>query len=331
MTDNNDAQGISMEDFINELVDSEEPKADAPEATPEVQESDQAPAETDETDGDVGDDYLADVDEDEADDNPEDESEEADEDDSEEEADGTEYTFKADGEEVTVTLDELKKSYGLQKNLTRKGQELAEKEKQNVQEAEVIAYYKQTPERQKLTEQISMAEEAVQRGTYFDDEGNPIQMTQVQIERTQKNIEEARGKLNELAAPPMADKAREEIPELWSSDSNVQQAAIKQYGDYLMSVGYTQAELSHVSPRELLLAKAALKGDELATRVEAAKARRAKKPKAGVVSKVTKAAKGKPESSSKRGSKPKVSEEEIAAKVNNGEMSFVDAFMDLDD
>ena len=40
-----------------------------------------------------------------------------------------EYTFKADGEMVTVTLDELKKSYGLQKKLTRKYQELAELER----------------------------------------------------------------------------------------------------------------------------------------------------------------------------------------------------------
>ena len=333
MTDkNDDAQGISMEDFMNELIASEEAAEDTVEVTPEAVEehSDGTPVEDSDGVGDSEDDILAELDEDEADDNPEEKSETEEDDDSEDE-DKT-YTFKADGEEVTVTLDELKKSYGLQKNLTRKGQELSEKEKQTSYEADVIAYYKQTPERQQMSEQIVAAEEAVQRGTFFDQEGNPIQMTEQQIKETMKNIGDAKAKLNELAPPPGSEKAREEIPELWSSDANVRDAAVKQYGDYLMSIGYTQAELTHISPRELLLAKAALKGDELATRVEAAKARKANKPKPGVVSKVTKAAKGKPESSNKRGtSKPKMSEAELAKKVESGEISMTDSFLLLDD
>ena len=337
-----ESKGITLEEFTADLIAMEDGIVEDAPATQDDSNPEQdieATAETHDTDADVDDDYLAEVDEDEADDNPEEESEEADEDDSEEEAEDREFTFKADGEEVTVTLNELKKSYGLQKNLTRKGQELAEKEKLNAQESEIITYYKQTPERQKLMDEIGLMEKALDRGYMVNPDGTPakgedgqiIYLSKEQMDAGPKMIGEARAKLSEFAPLPMQDRAQKEIPELWSSDARVRDTAIKQYESYLMSVGYTQAELAHISPRELLLAKAALKGDELATRVEAAKARRAKKPKAGVVSKVTKAAKGKPETSNKRGdSGPKLTEQQIADKVNSGEMNIADAFLDLD-
>ena len=113
------SEGISIENFTDELVAIDPtPVSDGPEPTAEVEEEIVDTAETEDTEQDVdNDDYLADVETDEADDAQEEtEADEAPEDEAQET-----YTFKADGEEVTVTLDELKKSFGLQKNLTRKG------------------------------------------------------------------------------------------------------------------------------------------------------------------------------------------------------------------
>ena len=326
LTDN--AKDITIDDFTDALVAIDPtPVSDGPEPTAEVEEEIVDTAETEETDQDVDDDYLAEVDTDEADDSQEEtEADEAPEDEAQET-----YTFKADGEEVTVTLDELKKSFGLQKNLTRKGQETAEKEKQLEQEAQVLMYYKQTPERQQLIDKIQYAEDVIQRGTAFDKEGNQIPLTQQQIQQTQENIAKAKEEYSQMATPPEFERARQEIPELWTGDEAKRTTALKRYGDYLMSVGYSQAELNHISPRELLLAKAALDGIELDTRVKAAKARKSKKTKPGVVSKVTKAATGRPEKSTQRGTgKRKMSEAEMAKKIESGEMEFYEAFMDID-
>ena len=333
-----------MEDFVNELIASEEqPTGDTKEVTKEEVVKDEVKevkAETEEQDSD-DEAYLDLDDEDETDENPE-ESEETDEEDedSKEEATGdvdldTEFTFKADGEEVTVSVKELQKSYGLQKNLTRKGQELAEKEKAIQSESDVIAYYKQTPERQKIQDQIKFTQEAVDRGFYFDNEGNQVKMTQSQIDNTRANLEKKKEEFSKMSAPPKLEQAMKEIPEIFSTNvrpGSKEADTISKYENYLLDIGYTKSEFPHVSPRELLLVKRALEGDELAARVEARKARLSKKTKPGVVSKVTKAAKGKPETSTNKGnSKPKKSEQQIADKVNNGEMSIIDAFMDLDD
>ena len=327
LTDN--AKDITIDDFTDALVAIDPtPVSDGPEPTAEVEEEIVDTAETEEAEQDVdNDDYLADVETDEADDAQEEtEADEAPEDEAQET-----YTFKADGEEVTVTLDELKKSFGLQKNLTRKGQETAEKEKQLEQEAQVLMYYKQSPERQQLIDKIQYAEDVIQRGTAFDKEGNQIPLTQQQIQQTQENIAKAKEEYSQMATPPEFERARQEIPELWTGDEAKRTTALKRYGDYLMSVGYSQAELNHISPRELLLAKAALDGIELDTRVKAAKARKSNKAKPGVVSKVTKAATGRPEKSTQRGTgKRKMSEAELAKKVESGELDYFEAFMDLD-
>ena len=192
-------------------------------------------------------------------------------------------------------------------------------------------YYKQSPERQQLIDKIQYAEDVIQRGTAFDKEGNQIPLTQQQIQQTQENIAKAKEEYSQMATPPEFERARQEIPELWTGDEAKRTTALKRYGDYLMSVGYSQAELNHISPRELLLAKAALDGIELDTRVKAAKARKSNKAKPGVVSKVTKAATGRPEKSTQRGTgKRKMSEAELAKKVESGELDYFEAFMDLD-
>ena len=335
-----DAQGITMEDFMDELIANEDGEADTS-TQPETQEQEvveEQTTETEETEVDVADedDYLADVDEDEVDDTPEDEESEEE---AEETADTTVHKFKADGEEVEVTTDELIKSYGLQKKLTREGQQLAEEKKQLANEQDAIAYIKQTPERQAAIENLRLMQLAVDRGYQvmpdgtprYDENGQVVYLNKETLDSAPAAIKEQQEAISKMAVAPMQKEAYEAIPELWSSDAKVQQATANRYGDYLKSIGYTDSELPHISPRELLLAKAALEGDALAKRVAASKARKAEKAKPGVVSKTTKAAKGKPESSNQRGeSKPKLSEAQIAEKVQNGELSISDAFMDLD-
>ena len=338
ITDN--AEGISIDDFMSEVIDSETPNAEIQETDTKAEKVDTDDSliatdetETTETNEDVDDDdYLADVDEDEVD-NPDEDSKDTDEAESsdDEVKDTQEFTFKADGEDITVSLDELKKSYGLQKNLTRKGQELAEKEKAVGADAEVVNYYKQTPERLKLSEEINAAQDAIDKGFYFDAEGNQVKLTRAQIEDTQKNVSEANKKFNELATPPLAKEAQDAVPELWSADKRVQSAATEKYGNYLASIGYTESMIKSISPAELLLAKRALDGDELATRVKASKARRADKAKPSVVNKVTKPAKGSVPKSNQRGKgTPSVSLSKQKKALDNGDMSMTD-FMMLDD
>ncbi len=338
-------QGISMEEFMDELIASEDETENADDTSTPVEETETEATknEADETDTeeDVDDDYLADVDEDEADD-PKDDSEE--DDDSEEEEKGevgldTEFTFKADGEDVTVDVKEMQKSYGLQKTLTRKGQDLAEKEKLLEREAEVVAYAKETPERKELLEDIDLMSKALDRGYALNADGTPhrgqdgniVYLTAEQMKQGPTAIAEAQEKLGQLAQQPLQSEVLEAIPELYTGDRAVQDKAVQKYGDYLTSIGYSKSMISTVSPAELLLAKRALEGDELAARVKASKARKAGKAKPAVVSNPTKAAKGTP-SSSKRG-KSKVSAEndaKMAAQANNGEISYSDLFMDLD-
>jgi len=335
-----DAQGIDFDDFVAAMVDSETPDGeDSVNDTQPTLEADEdtVGAETaDETDTDEDDEvYPDDVDDDEADDEPDDDSEEED---SEEGADedtwlDEEITFKSDGEEVSVSrrdlLDQAKKNYGLDKNFTRRGQELAQKEKAVQQSADVVEYYRQTPERQKLQEGIKYAEEVIQRGFVFDNEGNQVQLSEQQINNTKNNVADARKKLTEMAPPPMAKEAQEAIPELWSEDPTVRNKAAQDYGDVLKSVGYTDAEMSTISPRELLLAKKALEGETAVKRVKSKKAKANPKSKPGVVKNPTKAAKGKQGNSSNESRPRNITKD--AAKVEAGEMSHADFFMFDDD
>ena len=96
--------------------------------------------------------YLPEDDDEEAGDEPSDDTKETDEESEEEEAEDTSevHTVKIDGEDHEVSLDELKKGYGLQKTLTQKGQSLAEERKVLDAEAQAVAWAKQKPEARDL-------------------------------------------------------------------------------------------------------------------------------------------------------------------------------------
>ena len=273
-------------------------------------------------------DYLADIDEDEVEDDatPEEDSE-AEEEEESKEGDDTEVAVVVDGEELTVTMDELKKGYSRHSDYTKKTQALAEERKQVEEDAKAVNWAKETPERQALLAEIEIAQKAITTGIHYDADGKPITLTKQNIEDTQANLAEAMEKLNTQAPPPKLDVLQEKVPEMFSGDKAVQQAIVNDMGAVLRDVGFTEHEIKATNdPRTLLLLKEIIDGRELAAKVEKAKARK-QSPK-GVVSKSTKASK-----KASPQSKPRQADEtsdKAFEEVMNGNMdSLGDAFLDL--
>ena len=332
--ENNVTEDYGFEDIVNQLTEvpatdgnvvNESPVEDSTPAEVEAEPTEEV---TDELDSIVDDLTGEDDTEVEAGDDPENEDETEEESSEEqEEGDDQEHVVKIDGEEHTVSLSELKKGYGLQQSLTRKGQELAETRKQLDAESEAIAWAKAQPEARKLAEQIQEAHEAVQRGFVFGEDGEQIRLTREQIEETQKNIEDAQGKLGEMAKPPRLEELQEAIPDMFVPEKAAE--TLKPYGDTLRDFGYAEAEiLSHNDPRTFLMLKELHELRDLASRVEKAKARR-KEEKPTIASKPTKAAKDAPSKSKTGEAKPQLKAETVLERINNGEANASDMFMDL--
>ena len=295
--------------------------------------------ETTDTDQDVDEDYLAEVDEDEVDDPEEASEEETDEEDADEEE---EYTFKADGEEVTVTLSELQKGFGLQKNLTRRGQEIAEKEKALEEKEKTLSYLSVNrellPEIAKIESmsiEIDKAEEAVALG-YVERDGKRVALSEENLANTEKKLRGAKAQLNlakkELSEkqanikPPKLDVLQKTIPEFFGNDKAKASEIVGAFENIADDLGFTRIEMAGLGndPRFLLLLNEAKSGRELAARVEQAKARKGKKP-ASVVNKSTSAIKtttvaGKKSTSAKR-SKSTNNIDALAEKANKGDVS----------
>ncbi len=274
-------------------------------------------------------DDLTDEDDDDAGDEPSEDSKESDEESKEEEVvDEEKHTVKIDGEEIEVSTSELIKGYGLQQSLTRKGQEIAESKKALEKEAQAVAWAKEAPERRELAEQITEANEAIQRGFTFGPDGEQIRLTQGQIDATKVNVQEAMGKLQELATPPRLNELQEAVPGMFSQDQQVVRETLEPFGNTLREVGYSEAEIqSQNDPRIFFLLKELHEARDVVSRVEKAKARRKEKAPA-IASKPTKAAKSARPSSSKSSEAPKSSTKEIYDKIAAGDASPADLFMD---
>ena len=252
---------------------------------------------------------------------------------SEEVEDGEgELTFKYDGEEFTLTakeVAEMRKDAGRSKKLTQSEQQIAETKKALDAEAQAVAWATQQPEVKELSAEIAKAQEAIQRGFAFDEDGNQVRLTQAQIDRTQANVNAAIEKMGEMAKPPRLEELHEAVPEMFSQDNNTRVEALKPYGEVLEEFGYSKAEIQALNdPRTFLMLKELLGKRELASRVEAAKARK-KEKSASIASKPTKAAKGSPPPSSKKTSEAnRPSTQEIFDKIAKGEANPADLFMD---
>ena len=314
---------MNFEDVVGSIVTDEAPTEETPQVKDSKTEEPEVEVEEDEIDSILDD--LTDDDDDEAGDTPDEDSNDTEEE--SEEDGGDTHLVKIDGEEHEVSLSELKKGYGLQQSLTRKGQELAETKKALEKEVQAVQWAKETPERRQLADQIAEANDAILKGFTFDADGNQIPLTKDQIERTQANVAEAQGKLREMATPPRLDELREAMPEIFSADQAVRQSLLEPFGKTLAEVGYSEAEItSQNDPRIFFLLKELHEARDVVKRVEAAKAKR-KDKKPSIASKTTKAAKTAPSRKSES-SGAKSSTKDIWDKVAKGEASPADLFMD---
>ena len=336
---------ISHDDLVNSLMDdiddnlivkenAEKPAEEIKE--PKVNEEVKAEEESD-------DDYLADVDTDEeADgDTPEEESE-TEEDDSSDDVDSSEVTLKVDGEEITVTMDELKKGYSRQSDYTKKTQELAEQRKALEEEAKTLDYLKvqaefqpKVFELQELESQIRDAEKALHYGrTESGDE-----LTKEELDKTKDNVDNAKRRLayetEELqkkmkdTVPPKLDELQKEIPDLFSKDDSVRQPVLDKIGGVLKDFGYTEVEIQSINdPRRILELNEIVKLRELAARVEKAKARRSEKK--GVVSKSTKSTPSRSQKSISKSNKTETSDNyaKNLDAIKSGDLSNVGEFLE---
>ena len=329
--DENGNGGADFETIVSQMVDV--PATDGKEVN-EAPVEDSTPKEevVEEEVVDELDSILDDLTDDDAEEVAGDDQEKAEvtEDDSDEEPeedDDSAYTVKIDGEEHTVSLTELKKGYGLQQSLTRKGQELAETKKKLDAEAEAISWAKAQPEARDLASKIQEAEEAIARGFVFDENGEQVRLNADQIKATQDNVAEARGKLSEMAKPPRLEDLQEAIPEMFDPEKAAD--TLKPFGDTLREFGYSEAEIvSQNDPRTFLILKELHEKRDFASRVEKAKARqKEQKPKIA-----SKPAKGTPTggpSKSKTGeAKPPINVNDMNEKILAGEASPADLFMD---
>lgn len=243
-----------------------------------------------------------------------------------EEGDDAMHLVKIDGEEHEVSLSELKKGYGLQQSLTRKGQENAEMRKKLDAEADAIAWAKAQPEARELAKQIQEASEAIQRGFVFGEDGEQVRLSQADLEATQRNVEEAQIRLADMAKPPRLDDLQEAIPDMFNPEKA--QEVLKPFGETLREFGYSEPEIvSQNDPRTFLMLKELHELRELASRYEQAKARR-KEQKPTIASKPAKTTASGPSKSKTGEAKPKININDMNEKILAGEASPADLFMD---
>ena len=270
----------------------------------------------------------------EVDDSPEAEVEETEETEAED-VDNTTHTVKYNGEDIEVTLDELKKGYTMQSDYTQKTQKLAEERKAVEQESATLEYLKVQKELQPevlrlegLQEQIAIAEEAVHTGMEVLPDGTTRKLSDEAIKATEDNINKAKRELNfgkkkldeqlNNYVPPKLDELKEKLPKLFSNKAEDRNEVLNAHRDVLENIGYTNVEINSVNdPRLILLIQEVVEGRQLNKQVEAEKAR--KRKGTSVVNKTTKSVPRDNNSTSKSNDKPKTDINEFANKFNKGE------------
>ena len=250
------------------------------EATPETQES--APTEdVEESTEETQDEPLEEVSEEEEESEEEFEEEEESEDESdaeEEEEEPDTHTIKVDGEEVEVTLDELKSGYSRQSDYTKKTQEIAEYRKQAdamMQQAQQEVYQTQQFRQQYIDaasavvqQQYGKLNELVnntdwERLKIEDREEYLTKKSEVTDLQTMMQQEEHRlGQANEQAmaeqrqtqqrvAYEERQKLETILPE-WKNEEFRQKAG-KELTEFALSQGFLQEELNQLTDHRSLL------------------------------------------------------------------------------
>lgn len=266
---------------------------------PTEKEEDTQEAEVEETDVELEAEKTEEVEETEevelAEEETEDESEIEDEEVVEEEQT---FTIKAAGEEKEVTLDELKKSYQLGSDYTKKTQEVAEQRKVIEQEAKAII------EARKVRDDYAQKLQAVEQfltGTNDSPEdlaamkeNDPIgyavkvaEMTEKkeQLQTVQSERERLAQEQNAVRADEMqkfvaneAQKLTQSLPEF--SDKAKGEQIKNEIRNYGKKVGFTDEELSQVyDSRHVLVLHKAAQWDKLQSSKSGVKKKVAKAPK----------------------------------------------------
>jgi len=208
------------------------------------------------------------------------------------------FTIKAAGEEKEVTLDELKKSYQLGSDYTKKTQEVAEQRKVIEQEAKAII------EARKVRDDYAQKLQAVEQfltGTNDSPEdlaamkeNDPIgyavkvaEMTEKkeQLQQVQSERERLAQEQNAVRADEMqkfvaneAQKLAVSLPEF--SDKAKGEQIRNEIRNYGKKVGFTDAELSQVyDSRHVLVLHKAAQWDKLQSSKSGVKKKVAKAPK----------------------------------------------------
>ena len=208
------------------------------------------------------------------------------------------FTIKAAGEEKEVTLDELKKSYQLGSDYTKKTQEIAEQRKVIEQEAKAII------EARKVRDEYSQKLKAVENYLLSNNdtpedlaamsENDPIGYAKVVADMTLKkeHLQSVQAEQQRLAQQQQSDrtaqleqyvqeeakKLAESLPEF--SDKTKGEQVRNDIRSYGKKVGFTDEELSQVyDSRHVLVLHKAAQYDKLMAGKAGVKKKVAKAPK----------------------------------------------------
>ena len=266
---------------------------------PTEKEEDTQEAEVEETDVELEAEKTEEVEETEevelAEEETEDESEIEDEEVVEEEQT---FTIKAAGEEKEVTLDELKKSYQLGSDYTKKTQEVAEQRKVIEQEAKAIIEARKVrddyAQRLQAVEEFLVGSNDSPEDLTAMKENDPIgyavkvaEMTEKkeQLQQVQSERERLAQEQNAVRADEMqkfvaneAQKLTQSLPEF--SDKAKGEQIKNEIRNYGKKVGFTDEELSQVyDSRHVLVLHKAAQWDKLQSSKSGVKKKVAKAPK----------------------------------------------------
>jgi len=208
------------------------------------------------------------------------------------------FTIKAAGEEKEVTLDELKKSYQLGSDYTKKTQEVAEQRKVIEQEAKAIIEARQVrdeySQKLKAVENYLLSNNDTPEDLAAMSENDPIGYAKVVADMTLKkeHLQSVQAEQQRLAQQQQSDRAAQ-LEQFVKEEANKLAESLPEFSDkakgeqvrndirsYGKKVGFTDEELSQVyDSRHVLVLHKAAQYDKLMAGKAGVKKKVAKAPK----------------------------------------------------
>ena len=208
------------------------------------------------------------------------------------------FTIKAAGEEKEVTLDELKKSYQLGSDYTKKTQEVAEQRKVIEQEAKAIIEARQVrdeySQKLKAVENYLLSNNDTPEDLAAMSENDPIGYAKVVADMTLKkeHLQSVQAEQQRLAQQQQSDRAAQ-LEQFVQEEAQKLTVSLPEFSDkakgeqvrndirsYGKKVGFTDEELSQVyDSRHVLVLHKAAQYDKLMAGKAGVKKKVAKAPK----------------------------------------------------